>query len=125
MKPLVSTTETGGFLYLSSPELDNPKGVEFFDVNTAVRLDDERAIFKRVQHIDDTLLDRLRDERLASQHARTGDMHHVASIPVAVVEKWMAEGFNIYDPNNSIQDIVKRLNSEDMSAFMATAKKLF
>lgn len=104
--------------------MNNPKGVEFFDTNNAIRINGDQATIKRVQHIDDSLLDRLRDSRHASRNAPTGDMHHVASIPVAVVEKWMAEGFNIFDRNNSHADIIKRLQSEDMMDFMATTKRL-
>lgn len=90
------------------------------DVNEA----DAQLLIKKQQEIPTSFLDRLKAKRDASRNAPMGDLHHVASIPVAIVEKWMSEGFNIFDRNNSVKDIVARLQSEDMQAFMATERRV-
>jgi hypothetical protein len=41
-----------------------------------------------------------------------------------VIEKWFAEGFNIYDKNVTAKDILKRLQSQDMTGLMATSKSV-
>ena len=49
----------------------------------------------------------------------------VASIPTAVVEKWMREGFNIMtDKNITAKQIVNKLKSENLDAFLTTEKSL-
>ncbi|WP_158010649.1 hypothetical protein [Tardibacter chloracetimidivorans] len=92
-----------------------------------MRLDDDRAIFKRSQEIDSGFLSNLSDMKTesSSEFHRTGDFHKVASIPTVVVEKWFAQGFNIYDPNVKLEDIMKRIHKEDMEHFIATGKRLF
>jgi hypothetical protein len=37
----------------------------------------------------------------------------------------MAEGFNIYDQNNKLEDILKRLASLDMEKLITTSKRLY
>jgi hypothetical protein len=46
----------------------------------------------------------------------------VASIPTAVVEQWMREGFNIWEATG--QEIVKRLKDQALDGFMATNKRI-
>lgn len=101
--------------------------INLLDVETKVRLDDDKAIFRRTQEIDSKFLAGLADQRTESSSAfhRAGDFHHAASIPVVVVEKWLAEGFNIFDPNVKLEDILKRLQKYDMENLIATGKKLY
>jgi len=104
--------------------LDNTSGIVFHDVHTNLLIDDDTAVFRRSQHIDDAFLSDLADRRVASNSAPTGDMHLAASIPVVVVEQWMAEGFNIFDPNVKLEDIMKRLRLYDMERLIASGKRL-
>ena len=98
----------------------------FNDVSVRMTIDDDKAVFRRTQKIDDGLLDSLAQSRVDSANERiTQDFYHVASIPVVVVEKWMREGFNIYDPNNKIEDIMKRIRAEDMERLLATTRQVF
>ena len=46
----------------------------------------------------------------------------VASIPVAVADKWMREGFNIYHASG--KEILKRLRDENLDAFITTKKSI-
>lgn len=100
------------------------QGVELIDANTRLRFEKDHAVRRITQEVPDSFLQRLRQKRDASENRPAGDMHHVASIPVAIVEKWMAEGFNIFDKNVKVSEIVKRLHSEDMTAFMVTSKRI-
>jgi len=53
-----------------------------------------------------------------------GDFHRVASIPTVVVEKWMREGFNIWDKNVKASEIVSRLKAEHLDGFLTTTKRI-
>jgi hypothetical protein len=80
---------------------------------------------KHTQHIPQWHLDDLAEQRKASTGQREGDFMRVASIPTAVVEKWMREGFNILtDRNITGADIVKRLKAENLDAFLTTDKSI-
>ena len=79
---------------------------------------------KRTQEITSDFLSDLNDERVASANQRMGEFHKVASIPTSIVEKWMREGFNIFDKNISLKEIVRKLNSEDMGYLMATQRNI-
>lgn len=103
---------------------NNSNGITLLDTENEVSFDDDKAVFKRTQNVDDSLLDRIADKRLSTQHSRMGDMHHVASVPTVIVEKWMAEGFNIFDKNVTIPEILRRLQSEDMQRLIATSKNI-
>lgn len=85
------------------------------------------------QQIPQSFLDRVAAKRDA-QDARTfaqlttGDeieKIHLARIPVAVVNKWRREGFDlfqaIHDPNGAAI-ILAKLRAEDLTAFQTTSK---
>lgn len=102
-----------------------PNGIHLIDAEAELltAADGSRAI-KRTQEITTQFLDNLAQERIASKTAKAGEFHKVASIPTAVVEKWMKEGFNIFDKNVNLKEILRRLNSEDMQKFLATEKRV-
>ena len=77
---------------------------------------------KRSQYISQEFLDDLKDSRIQSTKQREGDFMRVASIPVAVVDKWKREGFDIFEETGAA--IVKRLKNEDLGFFMATDKQI-
>lgn len=101
---------------------------ELIDTDIRIKFDDlynpKTMIRKVAQDIPSSFLDRLKDDRLASSNAPMGNFHKVASIPTAVVEKWRAEGFDIFDKNVSIKEILKRLQSQDLQAFIATTRRV-
>lgn len=101
-------------------------GHEFVDVQRRLIINDDadQATIVRSQEVPDDFLRSIADRRLDSQHAPAGDLHYAGSIPAAVVEKWYAEGFNIFDPNVSIEDIFARLRREDMERLIGTTKTL-
>jgi|TARA_B110000908_G_scaffold160986_1_gene204741 hypothetical protein len=79
------------------------------------------VIQKNTQHIAQSFLDDLNDARNDSSKT-TGDMMRVASIPTAVVEKWMREGFNLWEAKGS--EIVRKLKNEDLDMFLTTNKRI-
>jgi len=76
---------------------------------------------RKDQEITSDFLDGLKEDRLSSK-ARANEFHKVASIPVVVVEKWLREGFDIY--REDLKAIMKKLRDEDLTAFIATEKKV-
>ena len=98
----------------------------FHDVDVKVQVSDDAKTLNvaKQQYIPDSFLKGLAAEREASKTAKMGEYHKVASIPVALVEKWKSEGFDIFDKNNSLKDIVNRLQSQDFQQFMATSRKI-
>jgi len=100
------------------------------DLNTNLRLSassDNQALLTKTQEIPDSFLKDLDERRheTSSALAKTGDMHLAASIPVAIVEQWMTEGFNIFDPNIGLEAIMKRLRQHDMEKLIASSKRLY
>jgi len=78
---------------------------------------------KNTQNIDQKWLDGLKDERNNSGKQREKEFMRVASIPTAVTDQWMREGFNIYEVSG--KEIVKRLREQNLDYFMTTEKKAF
>lgn len=79
---------------------------------------------QRSQEIPQHLLDSIAERRKDSAGKREGNFMKVASIPTVVVEKWLSEGFDIFDPNVNGREIVKRLKAENLDAFLTTDKSL-
>ncbi len=75
----------------------------------------ESAI-RRTQEIPDAHIQRLREEREGARFA--ADFRKVASIPVALVEHWRREGFDVFTA--PAREIVARLRREDLSAFIVS-----
>lgn len=102
---------------------------QFNDLNTNFKVteDGTAATLTKTQEISSEFLKDLDDRRAetASKTVATGDMHLAASIPVSVVEEWMAQGFNIFDPNIGLEAIMKRLRQYDMEKLIATSKTLY
>lgn len=88
-----------------------------WDINDNV----DGLLVRKDQEITSDFLDQISDDRLASK-APAADFHKLASIPVVVVEKWLREGFDIY--REDAKAILKKLRDEDLTAFIATTKKV-
>lgn len=91
-------------------------GIDFID-------DPDHVTMKSSQHIDQSWLDGLKEMKNNSGRQREKDYMKVASIPNAVVDQWLREGFDIY--KESGKAILKRLNDQDLSAFLTTEKRAF
>ena len=93
-----------------------------FDVRSSFRDTVDGLALHQEQQITSQYLDALREDKHHSLNPMNGDLARVASVPVAVVERWLREGFNIYQA--SAKDIVKRLRSEDLDDFITTKRSL-
>jgi hypothetical protein len=82
---------------------------------------DDNLVLKRTQEISPHLLDELAESRLRSKD-RAGEYHHIATIPVIIVEKWLREGFDIY--REDARTILAKLRHEDLGAFISTNKRI-
>ena len=99
---------------------------DFHDLSVKVQVSDDAKTLNvaKQQYIPDSFLKGLAEEREASKTNKMGEYHKVASIPVALVEKWKSEGFDIFDKNNSLRDVLNRLQSQDFHQFIATSRKI-
>lgn len=90
--------------------------------NTDFIMDAGSLVRKHTQTISQAFLDDLKDARNDSTSKPMGEFHRIASIPTVVAEKWLREGFNMWEATG--QEIIKRLQSEDLGMFMATDRKV-
>ena len=87
--------------------------------NHLVRVDgptDKELVFKNFQDIPDWYIQKLKDQTEAQASTPGKEMRRVASIPEAIVHAWTKQGFDIYTA--SAQEIVARLQKEDLGAFI-------
>lgn len=77
---------------------------------------------QRVQEIPQWWVDQLKDERFASKHRPTREYHRAASVPQAVVDQWLREGYDIF--KEPIAKTLAKLKAEGLDAFITTDKQL-
>ena len=74
----------------------------------------------RSQEITKDFLDDIHSERMATTEMRTAEHQRVASVPTSLVDSWLAQGIPFWDL--SAREIVKRLERENLTAFITTGK---
>lgn len=77
---------------------------------------------QRVQEIPQWWLDQLKDERFASKHRPTGEYYRAASIPQALVDQWLHEGYDVF--KEPIAKTLAKLKAGGLDAFITTDKQL-
>lgn len=80
--------------------------------------------FEGQQLITDEYQAGLKDAKAESKKRREKNFMLFASIPVVFVNKWMREGFSVFDKNVTFKDIEKKLHAEGLDAFLATNKRV-
>ena len=73
------------------------------------------------QEIPDEFLQELQD-RFVGTSDPSGEFLCAAVIPTAVVDRWLREGFNVYE--EPIAKSVARLRAENLTKFITTSKRL-
>lgn len=73
------------------------KSLDLLGVSTDFLEQGNDLVRKHTQNISQAFLDDLKDSRNASTSGNSGEFMRAASIPVAVIEQWTREGFNIYE----------------------------
>ena len=99
----------------------NKPARKLLGVETEYLQEGDRVTFKNTQEITTAFMDDLKDSRNASSETREKEFQRVASIPVAVHEQWLREGFDLYQ--HSVKEITKRLRDQSLDYFMATNKR--
>jgi hypothetical protein len=82
----------------------------------------EGLLINRKQEIPDDFVSDLKKQKIDSDHNRTGEFMHVASIPVIIHEKWLREGYDC--TRAPYRDTIKRLHAEGLDAFVVTNKRI-
>jgi hypothetical protein len=106
---------------MSQQETESPI---IHDVQNIVLKDNDENNFtiQHTQHIDQSFLDNLRDARENSLGQDEAEYMSVASIPVAIHEQWLREGFDLM--NEPAHAIVARLKQHNLDAFLTTKKQV-
>lgn len=83
---------------------------------------DGRLVIQRSQEVTQNFLDTLKEARNASTSRPMGDWHRVASIPTAVYETWLRQGYDAQ--KEPIQKTVAKLKLEGLDYFLTTDRKI-
>tara|TARA_B100000787_G_scaffold168815_1_gene158374 strand:- start:1075 stop:1377 length:303 start_codon:yes stop_codon:yes gene_type:complete len=84
--------------------------------------DDKNYNIIHEQNISKAFLDSTRIAREESLNHKEGDYMRVASVPVAVHEQWLREGFDMM--KEPARAILLRLKTQDLHAFITTKKQV-
>jgi hypothetical protein len=76
----------------------------------------DELVIKHSQVIPDEYIQALRRDKVDTLHTPKGDFYRVATVPTAIVDMWLTEGFDIH--KESIQATLARLRKHDMDAFI-------
>ena len=103
-------------------KMRNSASVQMHDVGWKINENVDGLFVQKAQEITDEYIDGLKESRIMSTSKPAGEYHRVASVPAALVEKWLTEGFDVY--KESPKAILKRLRREDMGYFITTNKSI-
>lgn len=96
--------------------------MQFLDQKATIHENTDGLYIERVQAISQEYIDSLKAQRDESKHRREGEFMRVCSVPVAIVEKWKREGFDMmHEPAKAI---VARLQLENLDYFITTDKQV-
>lgn len=94
------------------------------DIRTAMVKDHDadNITLQKAQYLSPEFMTGLKHQRENSLGLREGEMMSVAKVPVIVVERWLADGFDIM--KEPAHKIVARLKQEHLDGFLTTKKKV-
>lgn len=90
---------------------------------TGVWFDDGKIIERFTQDVEPLLEDNKRLALDGDGYSPSRDLRRAASIPMAIVEQWRAEGVDIFNPDHKAE-VRRRLNSSDWSMLRTAPGKL-
>jgi hypothetical protein len=91
-------------------------------VDFHTRVADGGMVIQHAQEITPEYLDELKAERAESTSKPTGNFHRFASIPTAIYEKWLREGYDAR--KEPARKTILKLHTEGLDAFITTNKVL-
>lgn len=92
----------------------------FHDININFDENTEGLVVEKSQALPDEWLQSLKDERFESKHRRAGEFHRAASIPVALHEMWLKQGYDC--TKEPIAKTLAKLKHENLDAFITSDK---
>lgn len=95
---------------------------KFIEAQTDLVGNDEGLAIQRVQEIPQWWLDQLKDARFESKNRPAGEYHRAASIPQAVVDQWLREGYDVF--KEPVSKSLAKLKAEGLDYFITTDKQL-
>jgi hypothetical protein len=94
---------------------------KLIDSDIAFDENSEGLVIQRFQEIPHSFIDKLKEERFQNSQSRVkNEMHRAASIPVALVEKWQREGYDVF--KEPIKKTLAKLKHENLDAFITSDK---
>jgi hypothetical protein len=81
------------------------------DIRTRLIRENGRIVVQRTQDVE-PYLERNKRLRNDFQRRRNTHMRYVAEIPNVVIEQWLREGINVFDPNHA-KAVQRKLNSNE------------
>lgn len=99
-----------------------------FDEDYTDPVEGTRLVIKREHDIPDDHISQLKADKIDTLHTPIGDhFYRVASVPTSVVQKWQREGFDIdkLAKEDLVKEVLKRLNTLGLDAFITTRKTLY
>lgn len=82
----------------------------------------EGTIIEQYQEIPQWWVDQLKEHRADTKHAPSGEYHRAASIPQVVVDKWLAEGYDVF--KEPVSKSLAKLRAEGLDYFITTEKQI-
>lgn len=76
---------------------------------------------KYTQTIPDHFTQDIQD-RFTGANEATGDLLFVGSVPAAVADRWMREGYDVF--REPVSKTLARLKAENMGKFVGTSKRI-
>jgi hypothetical protein len=103
---------------------DKTDKLVFHTTSHRLREDGDNLIIRRQQEIPDQFWENAARLKHIQDSKPVGEFLQVATIPEAVVEQWYRDGFNIFDKNVSIPEVLRRLRAEDLNALITTSRDI-
>lgn len=92
------------------------------EIDFNITENNDGLLIEKQQAIPDHFIQSLKDARSESKHRKAGEYHRAASIPTVIVEKWMSEGYNVFE--EPVAKSIARLKAENLDYFITTDKQL-
>jgi hypothetical protein len=93
---------------------------QLHEVNVDFKENSDGLVIKKTQDIPDWWLQSLKDERSESKNRRTNEYHRAASIPAALHELWLSQGYDC--TKEPIRTTLAKLKAENLDAFITSDK---
>lgn len=90
------------------------------NVSLVPNVGDEYAV-KFTQDIPSDFLQDIQD-RFTGKTEQVGNFLFVGSVPTAIADRWMREGYNIYE--EPIRKTLAKLRAENLQKFIGTSKNI-